>query len=149
YALGNLYYDNDKLMAAKDQFEKAIKVGLHNSDCYFMLGMTLQQLDQPKLAMPYIQRSVELNPEDNDARFQYALCLANAELYEELIKVLEEVLERDPKHADALYNLGVAYAGHLEDAEKALECFTKALEAQSDHMLAANGKKIMEQVLAE
>jgi len=62
---------------------------------------------------------------------------------------LQEVLNRNPFHADALYNLGVAYAGHLEDAEKALECFTKALEAQSDHVLAANGKKIMEQILNE
>ena len=100
---------------------KAIQTGLENSDCYFMLGMTLQQLDQPKLSMPYLQRSVELNPEDVDARFQYALCLANEEMYEELINELNEVLARDPEHADALYNLGVAYAGYKEDAEKAME----------------------------
>ena len=135
-------------MEAKDFLEKALKTGLENSDCYFMLGMTLQQLDQPKLSMPYLQRSVELNPEDIDARFQYALCLANAEMYDELIQELELVLEKEPEHADALYNLGVAYAGHKEDAQKALECFTKALEAQADHILAANGKKIMEQALS-
>ena len=70
------------------------------------------------------------------------------EMYEELINELNEVLARDPEHADALYTLGVAYAGYKEDAEKALECFTKALEAQADHILAANGKKIMEQALS-
>ena len=53
-----------------------------------MLGLTLMALDQAKLAMPYLQRTVELNPEDVDARFQFALCLANAELYEELIQQL-------------------------------------------------------------
>ena len=41
--------------------------------------------------MPYLQRTVELNPEDVDARFQFALCLANAELYEELIEQLNIV----------------------------------------------------------
>ena len=70
-------------------------------------------------------------------------------MYEELMQELQEVLNRNPKHADALYNLGVAHAVHFGDAEKALECFTKALEEQSDHMLAANGKKTMEQILNE
>ena len=88
YSLGNLYYETDKLIEAKDMFEKAIRHGLDNSDAYFMLGLTLMALDQAKLAMPYLQRTVELNPEDVDARFQFALCLANAELYDELISQL-------------------------------------------------------------
>ena len=57
--------------------------------------------------------------------------------------------EADPDHADAFYNLGVAYAAHEEDAEKALIYFEKALEAQPDHALAGNGKKLMESALTE
>ena len=109
-----------------------------------MLGMTLMQLDQGKLAMPYLQRAVELNQDDVDARFQYALCLANAELYDELIKELTIVIEQNPEHADAYYNLGVAFGGYKEDAVKAIAYFDKALAAQPDHMLAAHGKKLME-----
>jgi tetratricopeptide (TPR) repeat protein len=114
-----------------------------------MLGLTLMALDQPKLAMPYLQRTVELSPEDVDARFQYALCLANAELYDELINQLNLVVEQDPGHADAYYNLGVAFAGYREDAKAAMVYFDKALEAQPDHMLAAHGKKLLEEMNAE
>jgi tetratricopeptide (TPR) repeat protein len=150
YSLGNLYYESDsKLVEAKDMFEKAIRLGLDNSDAYFMLGLTLMALDQPKLAMPYLQRTVELSPEDVDARFQYALCLANAELYDELINQLNMVVEQDPGHADAYYNLGVAFAGYREDAKAAMVYFDKALEAQPDHMLAAHGKKLLEEMNAE
>jgi len=42
-------------------FEHALKKGLQSSDNYFMLGLTLVQLDQGKFALPYLQRSVELN----------------------------------------------------------------------------------------
>ena len=75
--------------------------------------------------------------------------LANAELYDELIKQLNIVVEQDPGHADAYYNLGVAYAGHKEDSKAAIGYFEKALKAQPDHMLAAHGKKLMEEMAAE
>ena len=48
------------------------------------------------------------------------------------------------QHADALYNLGVAY-GYKEDAQKALEMFNRALVVQPDHLLAGHGKKLIEE----
>jgi len=51
--------------------------------------------------------------------------------------------------ADAYYNLGVAFAGHRNDVAAAITYFEKALEAQSDHVLAAHGKKLMEDMQAE
>lgn len=149
YSLGNLYYETEKLIEAKDMFEAAIRHGLDHSDAYFMLGLTLMALDQAKLAMPYLQRTVELNPNDVDARFQFALCLANAEMYEELIQQLNMVIEQNPEHADAYYNLGVAFAGYRDDVEAAIAYFEKALQAQPNHMLAAHGKKLMEEMKAE
>ncbi|PIB56966.1 hypothetical protein AOA61_08045, partial [Pseudomonas sp. 2995-1] len=74
----------------------------------------------PKLALPYFQRAVELKPEDAEARFQYGLCLAGQSLIKEATTEFEKVVEEDPLHADAFYNLGVAYA-YQENREKALE----------------------------
>lgn len=59
YSAGNLYFENDDLDAAKKMFEKAMQQGLESSDNYFMLGLTLAQLEQPRLALPYLQRAVE------------------------------------------------------------------------------------------
>ena len=49
YALGNLYYESEQYKDAKEFLMKAIQSGLENSDCYFMLGMTLQQVNGLKL----------------------------------------------------------------------------------------------------
>ena len=101
-------------------------------------------LEQPRLALPYLQRCTELNEEDAEALFQYGLCLANQEYIDEAIIQLEKCIQLDPQHADAYYNLGVAY-GYKEDGEKALQMFEKALEIQPDHVLAGHGKKLIEQ----
>ncbi len=111
-----------------------------------MIGMCFVQLGSPKLAIPYLQRSVELNDEDIDARFQYALALAQSEVYEMAVKQFEIIINKDPNHADAYYNLGVAYLGFYESPEKAETFFNKALEIQSDHVLAGYGLKMIEKM---
>jgi tetratricopeptide (TPR) repeat protein len=107
-----------------------------------MLGMTLLQFEQPKLALPYFQRAVEMKPEDTEARFQYGLSLAGLGLIKEATLEFEQVVESDDSHADAYYNLGVAYA-YQENRDKAIEMLDKALDVQADHMLAAHAKKIL------
>lgn len=117
---------------------------MENSDLFYMLGQTLMKLEQPKLAMPYLQRAVELNEEDNEARFQFGMCLANEHLLEEAVTVFTEVIARDPQHADAFYNAGVAYA-YLEKKDEALEMLGKAIDVQPDHMLALHAQKLIQE----
>jgi len=71
------------------------------------------------------------------------LCLAQSEYIDEAIEQLNHCIEIDPNHADAYYNLGVAY-GFKEEKNKSIEMFDKALEIQPDHILAGHGKQIME-----
>ncbi|MGE8206140.1 tetratricopeptide repeat protein [Heyndrickxia sp. NPDC080065] len=146
YCLGNLYYEQEQYEQAVKQFEQAENTGLHTNDVYFMIGMSFVQLGSVKLAIPYLQRSVELNEDDIEARFQYALVLAQSEIYEEAIKQFELVVKREPEHADAYYNLGVAYLGYYENQEKAEEFFHKAIEIQPDHILSGYGLKMIEKL---
>lgn len=143
YSKGNVYYEVQSFEKAKNMFEQAMKKGLETGDNYFMLGMSLVQLEKSRLALPYLQRSTELLENDPEAHFQYGLCLAREGFIDEAIISLEKVVVIDPEHADALYNLGVAY-GYKEDGEKALRMFNRALEVQPDHLLAGHGKKLIE-----
>jgi tetratricopeptide (TPR) repeat protein len=108
-----------------------------------MLGMSWIALEQPRLALPYLQRCTELNDQDGEAFFQYGLCLANEEYIDEAIIQFEKCIDLDPTHADAFYNLGVAY-GFKEDGEKAIHMFDKALEIDPKHILAGHGKKLLD-----
>ncbi|MCG0056885.1 tetratricopeptide repeat protein, partial [Escherichia coli] len=85
----------------------------------------LVKLEQPKLALPYLQRAVELNENDTEARFQFGMCLANEGMLDEALSQFAAVTEQDPGHADAFYNAGVTYA-YKENREKALEMLDKA-----------------------
>jgi tetratricopeptide (TPR) repeat protein len=100
-------------------------------------------MEQPLPALPYLQRAVELNEEDTEARFQYGLCLAQQESLNEAIRQFQIVVEQDPNHADAYYNLGVGYA-FKEDAKKAMDMLDQALSIQPDHDMAANLKQLMQ-----
>lgn len=143
YSKGGLFYDQQDFEEARKMFETALKKGLETGDNFFMLGMSLAQNGNSRLALPYLQRSTELLEDDSEANFQYGLCLAREGFIDEAIASLEKAAELNPAHADALYNLGVAY-GYKEDAEKALEMFNRALEIQPDHLLAGHGKKLIE-----
>ena len=143
YSAGALCYESEQYDDAKNMFEQALKAGLHSSDNYFMLGMCLVNLGNSRLALPYLQRSVELNDSDSEALFQYGLCLAQQELLDEAILNLKKCVEIDPEHADAYYNLGVAYA-FKDNKNDALAMLEKALQIQPDHSLAENTKRIID-----
>src|SRR5699024_11139174 len=95
-------------------------------------------------AMPYVIRAHELKPENVEIAYQYCLTLCQVEMFGEAITKLENVLEKDPQHVDALYNLGLAKYMKNEDAEEALQYFNKAVEIQPDHLLSGHAIKTFE-----
>ncbi len=91
-----------------------------------MLGMSLMYLEQPRLAMPYLQRAVELNERDVEAMFQLGLCLAQLQFVDEAMTYFERTVQLNNQHADAYYNLGVAYA-YKDDPKQRMRCSNKRL----------------------
>jgi len=139
YGIGNVLFEQEKYKEAQFYYQNALKHGLDVSDVHFMLGLSLQNQDEHTLALPYLLRAVELEP-DEEKEFQYGLALAHEELLDEAQKVFDQVLERNKEHSDAHYNLGVIALYH-QDTEKSMYHFEEALKYQPDHVLAANGKK--------
>ena len=89
YSAGNVYVMKESFSEAKDMFEKALRSGMENGDLFYMLGTVLVKLERPKLALPYLQRAVELNENDTEARFQFGMCLANEEMLDEALAQFE------------------------------------------------------------
>ena len=69
-----------------------------------MIGKCFEKLDQPKLALPYLQRAVELDETDVQSRLSFGITLASLELFELAEPQFLQVLEQDPNHSDAHYN---------------------------------------------
>src|SRR5699024_2112715 len=107
---------------------------------YFMLGMSLINQGYDKLALPYFMRAAELDPDDENIMFQYALTLAKNNQIDDAEKIFQTVVKKNPNHSDAHYNLGVI-ASFYSHYDEALHHFEEALRIQPDHMLAADGKR--------
>ena len=149
YSLANLYYNQQRFDEAVKLYQFAIQKGLNDSDTNFMLGMCFNELGAHTEAMPYVMRAHELKPDDLEIAFQYGLTLCQVEMFGEAITQLENVLEKDSQHVDALYNLGLAKYMKNEDAEEALQYFNKAVEIQPDHLLSGHTIKMFEQMSEE
>jgi tetratricopeptide (TPR) repeat protein len=143
YGLGNTYFERSDYDQAKVHFQYAIDHGLQEADVYYMLGYTLQKQEQDRLAIPFLLRATELDPDNVEFLFQYGLSLAQSELIDQAETIFQQVLNQDEEHSDAYYNLGVISL-FKEQAETALEYFNKAVDIQPDHLLAQNGKKQVE-----
>jgi len=143
YGLGNTYFERSDYDQAKVHFQHAIDHGLKEADVYYMLGYTLQKQEQDRLAIPFLLRATELDPDNVEFLFQYGLSLAQSELIDQAETIFQQVLNQDEEHSDAYYNLGVISL-FKEQAETALEYFNKAVDLQPDHLLAQNGKKQVE-----
>lgn len=148
YGLGNIYYEKESYDKAQRNYQQSIDLGLEDGDVYYMLGMSLRMLEQDVLALPYLLRATELNPNDLEALFQYGLTLAQTNYISEAKEIFEKIILSDEHHADAHYNLGVI-ALFNENAEEGLNHFERALSSQPNHILAANGKKTVLEALEE
>src|SRR5699024_100780 len=73
YGLGNTYFEQGRYDQAQVQFQQAIDHNLHEADVYYMLGYTFQKQEQDRLAIPFLLRATELDPDNVEFLFQYGL----------------------------------------------------------------------------
>lgn len=136
YGLANLYYNEERFEEAAKLYEKALQTGLESADVYFMLGKSIEQAGNDRLALPYLQRAVELAEDDYEIMLSYGILLAKLELFKEARPVFEAILQAQPEHADAHYNLGVLFAVSTDDQVRALSHLQQAYTIEPEHTQA-------------
>lgn len=133
YGLANLYYNGERYAEAVKLYEMAVKHQIQGADVYYMMGKCFEKLENPKLALPYLQRAMELAPEDLQIRLAYAIVLCALEIFDEAKKELDFIIEQDWNNADAHYNLGVLYAVSTENTEDAMYHLKQAFTLQPEY----------------
>lgn len=126
YGLANLYFNADRFVEAAKLYQKAVEHGIQGADAFYMLAKCFEQENQPKLALPYMQRAAELAPDDIQIRLSYGILLCMLEMFDVAKGELQFVLEHEPNNADAHYNLGVLYAVSTQQSEEAMHHLKQA-----------------------
>jgi tetratricopeptide (TPR) repeat protein len=79
----------------------------------------------------WLTRSVQLNPQDEQAWYYLGRAKYNENRFEEAIRAFDVCLQRDPRSVKAEDNLGLAYAG-LGRSEEAISAFKNAIAWQEN-----------------
>ena len=88
--LGMNYLQRDRLAAARENFKNALKVDPESSTAYRGLGLVEAKALNLKLAENYLQRSVNLDPDNIAAVSDYAIMLCEADSAARGVKLLEK-----------------------------------------------------------
>jgi protein O-GlcNAc transferase len=120
------FHQAGQLLQAEQIYRKVIHADPKNADAWHLLGVIGAQVNDHEVAVQYILRAIELNP--NATAFHANLGAAYQKLrqFDKAITCYRRALELNPNNAEAHNNLGVAFQsqGELATAEA---CFRRAL----------------------
>ncbi|XVL43468.1 tetratricopeptide repeat protein [Staphylococcus equorum] len=150
YNLGNVYYNEGRFSEAIKLYQQALKYNVDLVDTNYMIGMSFNQLEAFKEALPFLMTAAEKDDrKDVEVQFQYGLVLCHLEMFEQAITQLNYVLTLDEKHSDALYNLGLATYMQTEDTTQAIQIFERAVEVNPEHVMSQHAIKTFKSIAEE
>ena len=96
----------------------------------FYIGNCLLAMNEPKKALSYFDRAMELDPTPEDIPSIYSymgVCLKELQEYREALKVLDKGIAADPDRTD-IHNLMGFCHFKLKEHEAAIDCFKNILK---------------------
>ncbi|HEV8043270.1 MAG TPA: tetratricopeptide repeat protein [Bryobacteraceae bacterium] len=155
-AKGNQLFAAGRYEDASLNYRKAIQKDVNYGEAYYHLGLTAIKLDQGVMAYQALLRAVQLLPDNDAAKEQYAdVCLSfyladsshPQALYTQISKLSDELLSKNGNSYEGLMLRGYLAATDRKPTE-AIDFFRKALrinpsntgvETELVHLLLQNG----------
>ncbi|VDO37824.1 unnamed protein product, partial [Onchocerca flexuosa] len=115
-------------------YEKAIEVSDGRSfRAHRSLGMLMLQRKHYDISYQHLKRSLELQPINSFAWFNFGCCAWKLEKWEEAAKAYRECVRYEPAHFQAWNNLAAVYE-KLNDVERAKALLQEALKLNFEHI---------------
>ncbi len=134
YNIANVYWKMKRWEQATAEFKQEIAVNPYNGLAYWKLGDILVKTHgDPTQALSYIQRALDLCPDQPQVRMDYGLLLAGQGKYEEAIQQYKQVVQLSPEEEGVHLLLGRTYQ-KLGRTEEAITEF--AIEEKLDKKLS-------------
>lgn len=115
-ALKTMPPDHDLLMQTK-RLEDHIKKNPDDLDHLIMLGNLYFDRGRFDEALGTYQKALTGRPDNDDVRVDYAVCLYNTGKPMRAVEELERVIQNNPRHQTAYYNMGVIFLNMKRDEE--------------------------------
>ena len=106
--------------------------GVDDARLYLLEAELLSDLKRYEDAIEVMDLALADDPDNNDLLYTRALAAANLNRVDVLERDLNNILSRDPNHADALNALGYTLADQTDRHQEALAFIQRALELKPD-----------------
>ncbi len=146
---GIVYMNRNQYDTALKYFDKLIKyyrntafakTNTYLEQSYYYGGVAHWKKKRYDKALTYITDALDIKSSSSDSLLMKGRILLDKKDYDGAMAAFNQALAFDPKYADALYGLGLAYEAK-GNKEEALKNYKAALESQADFKLASEAVK--------
>ncbi|HTW56889.1 MAG TPA: FG-GAP-like repeat-containing protein [Terriglobales bacterium] len=146
YGIGSVYLNQNRNAAARDAFERAVKLQASYPgtlpDAWNNLGVIATREGQVDHAIDCFQQALKLNSHHLLSLDNLGNAYRLEKHWDEARIALDHALEIAPRDAEANYSLGMVFA-QTGDNEKAYEHLQRALQARPDYPEALNNLGVL------
>ncbi len=126
--LGKVYYDYGEPQNAEKAYKKCLEITPDDNAALNNLAyLYVDDLNQPKKALPYVQKVIRLRPQDPNVLDTYGWVMGKLKRYAEAKKYLQRSIERNPELAACRYHLGWVFE-QTQNRSQALKHYRLGLE---------------------
>lgn len=133
------------VMERIQQYRQRLDKNPKDLEALVFLGNANYDIQRFDKAAEYYERALVLDSKNPHVRTDLATCYRNTGKVDEAVKELKQVLGLEPKHENALYNLGVILLNDKKDVKGALKAWdTLVSQDPTDSKYDALRKRIQE-----
>ena len=146
YGIGSVYLNQSKNAAAREVFERAVKLPANYPDtlpdAWNNLGVIATREGRVDDSVPCFQEALRLNPNHLLSLDNLGNAYRSQKRWDDARKVLMHALEVAPQDPEANYSLGMVFA-QLNDTDKAYEYLQTALRVRPVYPEALNNLGVL------
>jgi tetratricopeptide (TPR) repeat protein/peroxiredoxin len=146
YGIGSVYLNQNKNPAARDAFERAVKLQANYPDtlpdAWNNLGVIATREGRVGDSIQYFQKALRVNPHHLLSLDNLGNAYRLQKRWDDARRVLERALEVAPQDPEANYSLGMVFA-QTDDTAKAYEYLQRALKARPVYPEALNNLGVL------
>ncbi len=129
---GFIYDRLEKDSIALRDYKKAISLDSTKSEYYSAIGDMLFEHKDIEGSVPWIEKALELNPNDKKAHLKLAKMFLFIEAYNKAFSEINVVLRQDAHNPEGYYLKGMVYK-NIEDTAKAISSLQTALQVDPEY----------------
>ncbi|KPK86602.1 MAG: hypothetical protein AMS27_04765 [Bacteroides sp. SM23_62_1] len=139
---GMIYNQMGNVRKAEKSFEKALSLYAESlEDILHDIAHSFEHIHQYKLAVKYLKRAYEINPEKLSLIYDLANCYEKLQEFNRSIEYYKIYLDLEPFSESVWFNLGLVYI-KMEEYDKAIDAYDFALAVNDKYASAMLNKAI-------